>query len=198
MSKKSLFKEILQWIEAIVIAIVIAVLIRGLIFEPVIIDGSSMNNTLINKDRVILSKINLAFNDIEIGDIVVLEIEAPNFKVLTFLNNYEWTKRLLPTASGTDYIKRVVAIGGDTIDIRNGYVYVNDIKLIEDYIKEDRATKAKFVEYPYTIPDGELFVLGDNRLHSTDSREFGSIGEDKILGTVSYRIWPLSSFGKLQ
>lgn len=195
---KNLLNEILQWVEAIVIAIVIAILIRGLIFEPVIIDGSSMNNTLYNKDRVILNKINLAFNDVEKGDIVVLEIEPPNFKALTFLNNYEWTKKILPTISGTDYIKRVVAISGDTIEIKNGYVYVNDIKLIEDYVKEDRATKAKFVEYPYTVPEGELFVLGDNRLHSTDSREFGSISEDKILGTVSYRIWPLSSFGKLQ
>ncbi|MBN2853766.1 MAG: signal peptidase I [Clostridia bacterium] len=197
MSVKSFIKELLQWVEAIVIAIVIALLIRGLIFEPVIIDGSSMNNTLYNKDRVILNKIGMAFKDIEVGDIIVLEVQPPTYNVLKFLNNYEWAKKLLPTITGVDYIKRVVAVEGDTVEIKNGYLYINGIKQNEEYIKEDQSTKPQFLEYPYVVPAGEYFVMGDNRLHSTDSREFGSITKSRILGRVNFRIWPLNSFGKI-
>jgi len=197
MTTKSFLIEVLQWIEAIVIAIVIALVIRGLIFEPVIIDGSSMNNTLTNGDRVILDKISLAFHNIEVGDIVVIEIEPPSFSKLKFLNNIKWTKKLLPTITGVDYIKRVVAVGGDTVEVKNGYLYVNGIKQNEPYIKEPQSTLPKFIQYPYVIPDGEYFVMGDNRLHSTDGREFGAIEKSRILGIVRFRIWPLSGIGKI-
>jgi len=196
MTAKSFLKELLQWVEAIVIAVVIALLIRGLVFEPVIIDGSSMNNTLINTDRVILNKIGLAFSEPKKGDIVVIEIEPPSYKFLSFLNNYKWTKKLLPTITGVDYIKRIVAVSGDKVEIENGYLYVNDIKQNEPFIKEEQSTKTHFIKYPFIVPEGEYFVFGDNRLHSTDSREFGSISREKILGKVNFRIWPLSSFGK--
>ncbi len=197
MAKKSFFKELLQWIEAIVIAIVIALLIRGLIFEPVIIDGSSMNDTLVNRDRVILNKIGLAFSEPKIGEIVVIEIEPPKYSLFKFLNDFTWAKKFLPTITGIDYIKRIVAESGDKVEIKNGYLYINDIKQNEDYLKEEQSTKPKFISYPYIVPEGEFFVLGDNRLHSTDSREFGSISKDKILGKVSFRIWPLISIGNL-
>ena len=108
--KNKFLKEVLQWIEAIAIAILLAILIRGFLFEPVIIEGSSMMDTLIDSDRVILNKIALAFNEPEPGDVVVIEIEPPYFNVLKFLNDSKLAKKLLPTMTGADYIKRVIAI----------------------------------------------------------------------------------------
>lgn len=195
--KNKLLKEILQWIEAIAIAVVLAILIRGFLFEPVIIDGTSMMDTLMDADRVILNKISLTFNDIERGDIVVIEIEPPYFNVLTFLNDSNLAKKLLPTMTGADYIKRIVAVEGDTVDIRKGWLYVNDIKQEEIYTKTPGSTQQLVTAMPYTIEKGKFFVMGDNRTNSRDSRTFGTVYENQILGIVKFRIWPLFKIGSI-
>ena len=195
--KNKFLKEVLQWVEAIAIAIVLAILIRGFLFEPVIIDGSSMLDTLENGDRVILNKITLAFNEPEAGDIVVIEIEPPYFNVLGFLNKSALAKKLLPTVTGADYIKRVIAVEGDTIDIRNGYVYVNDNMIDEPYVLQDGVTRQISTAMPYTVEEGMYFVMGDNRGASRDSRTIGTIDEDQIIGKASYRIWPLGKIGNV-
>lgn len=195
--KNKLLKEILQWIEAIAIAVVLAILIRGFLFEPVIIEGRSMLDTLKDGDRVILNKIALSFNEPDYGDIVVIEIEAHYFKVLKFLNESDLAKKLLPTLTGADYIKRVIAFEGDTVDIRDGWVYVNGIKLEEDYVRTPGKTIQIVTAMPYTVEEGKLFVMGDNRVESRDSRSFGTIDEEKLIGIVKTRIWPLYSIGKI-
>ncbi|MCK5758017.1 MAG: signal peptidase I, partial [Clostridiales bacterium] len=154
--KNKFLKEVLQWVEAIAIAIVLAILIRGFLFEPVIIEGSSMMNTLVDSDRVILNKISLAFNEPEPGDVVVIEIEPPYFNVLKFLNDSELAKKLLPTMTGADYIKRVIAVEGDIVDIKNGYVYVNGEKIDEPYIKEEGITRQMITAMPYTVEEDKF------------------------------------------
>lgn len=195
--KNKFFKELLQWVEAIAIAIVLAILIRGFLFEPVIIEGRSMLDTLHDGDRVILNKITLAFNEPDYGDIVVIEIEEPYFKNLDFLNNSKVAKRLLPTTTGADYIKRVIAKEGDIVNVKNGYVYVNDVKLEELYTRADGTTLASSVNMPYTVGEGMYFVMGDNRIESRDSRAFGAVSEDQIIGKTIIRVWPLYSLGKI-
>jgi len=156
-----------------------------------------MLNTLEDKDRVILNKITLAFNEPEPGDIVVIEIEPPYFNVLTFLNDNALAKRLLPTLTGADYIKRVIAIEGDVVDIIEGYVYVNGEKVDEPYIKEDGITRQMITAMPYTVEEGKLFVMGDNRGASRDSRTIGTIDEEQIIGIAGYRIWPINKLGNV-
>ncbi|HPQ45987.1 MAG TPA: signal peptidase I [Clostridia bacterium] len=195
--KNKFFKELLQWIEAIAIAIVLAILIRGFLFEPVIIEGRSMMDTLHDGDRVILNKISLAFNKPDYGDIVVIEIEEPYFNVLKFLNNSEAAKKLLPTTTGADYIKRVIAKAGDTVDIKDGYVYVNGERLEEPYLRAQGTTMSSVTKMPYTVEEGKYFVMGDNRVESRDSRSFGTIDENQIIGRTTTRVWPLYSLGKI-
>lgn len=195
--KNKVLKEVLQWIEAIAIAVVLAILIRGFLFEPVIIDGSSMLDTLENGDRVILNKISLAFNEPKPGDVVVLEVEPPYFKVLKFLNNSKLAQKLLPTLTGADYIKRVIAIEGDEIDIIDGYVYVNGEKLDEPYLKEEGITRRITIPMPYIVGEDQLFVMGDNRGASKDSRTIGPIDLEQIIGKAGFRIWPIHKIGKI-
>ncbi len=195
--KNKFLKEVLQWVEAIAIAVVLAILIRGFLFEPVIIEGTSMLNTLEDSDRVILNKITLAFNEPEPGDVVVIEIEPPYFNVLKFLNNSALAKRLLPTLTGADYIKRIIAVEGDVVDIIDGYVYVNGVKTDEPYVKENGVTRQLVVAMPYTVEEGKLFVMGDNRGASRDSRTIGTIDEEQIIGIAGYRIWPIHKLGKI-
>ena len=195
--KNKFLKELLQWLEAIAIAIVLAILIRGFLFEPVIIEGRSMLDTLKDGDRVILNKISLAFHEPDYGDVVVIEIEPPTFQVLKFLNNSNAAKKLLPTMTGADYIKRVIAKEGDVVDIKDGYVYVNGVKIEEAYVKTQGTTLLSSTAMPYKVEEGKYFVLGDNRVESRDSRSFGTIDEEQLIGIARTRIWPLHSIGKI-
>lgn len=195
--KNKLLKEILQWVEAIAIAVVLAILIRGFLFEPVIIEGTSMLDTLENNDRVILNKIGLTFKEIEPGDVIVIEIEPPYFNTLKFLNGSILAKRLLPTTTGADYIKRVIAVEGDVVDIIEGYVYVNGEKIDEPYVLTEGKTNKMSIAIPYTVEDGKLFVLGDNRTASRDSRTIGTIHEEQIIGRAVLRIWPIHKIGNI-
>lgn len=195
--KNTILKEVLQWVEAIAIAVVLAILIRGFLFEPVIIEGSSMMDTLVDSDRVILNKISLTFNEPEPGDVVVIEIEPPYFEVLKFLNDSKLAKRLLPTMTGADYIKRVIAVEGDTVDIKDGYVYVNGEIIDEAYIKEEGITRQMITAMPYTVEEDKFFVMGDNRGASKDSRTIGTINLEQIIGKAGYRIWPLHRIGNI-
>ncbi|MFO7611320.1 MAG: signal peptidase I [Clostridia bacterium] len=195
--KSKFLKEFINWVEAIAIAVVLAILIRGFLFEPVIIEGTSMLETLQDGDRVILNKITLAFNEPDYGDIIVIEVEPPYFNVLKFLNDNKLAKRLLPTLTGADYIKRVIAREGDTVDIIDGFVYLNGEKLDERYLKADGITRLMLVPMPYTVEEGKLFVMGDNRSASRDSRTFGTIEIEQVIGITRTRIWPINKIGSI-
>jgi signal peptidase I len=183
----NLLNEIFGWIEAILIAVVVSMLIRGFIFETTIVNMSSMEDTLQEGQRLIVVKPGYFFHPPKRGDIVVFEHQAGVFKgILKYFVPF-------PNPHELDYIKRVIAIPGDKIDIIDGYVYVNGGKISEPYVKG--ITDRKSDDYPKVVPPDKIFVLGDNREVSSDSREIGFIDIRKIRGRAVFRIWPLKNAG---
>ncbi len=175
---KDIKKEILEWTKSILLAIVIAVLIKTFIFNTTYVLGNSMYPTLHEKDRLFSNKIPLYFSGPKRGEIVVLK--APDFP-------------------NKDYIKRVIGIGGDTVAIIDGKVYLNGELLEEDYIEEGSYTQVYGDNY-WEVPEGYVFVLGDNRGEgaSKDSRYFGCVPVESIKGVTSFRYFPFNErFGKI-
>lgn len=192
---KSITKEIIQWSEAILLAVLIAFLIRGFVFEPVYVEGPSMENTFFTSERLIVYKLGYYFNHPRAGDIVILQYQEGFSKILPFISNLPIFKKAIPSISEVDYIKRVIAVPGDKLDIRDGYVYINGKKIDEPYLKEKGVTYNQSLEVPLVVPPNNVVVMGDNRLNSKDSRQIGLIEFNRIKGKVILRIWPLKVFG---
>ena len=163
-------KEIKEWMQAIFFAVIIGYIIINFIFFTVRVDGASMDPTLTHGDRLIVWRLGY---EPENGDIVVLE--PPIYNV------------------DDRYVKRVIATEGQTVQIINNRVYVNGEAIDEPYIQGNVSALGSKYELPQAIPQGACFVLGDNREHSTDSRAFGLVPNDHIMGEVKLRIWPLNS-----
>lgn len=177
-------------------ALVIAVLLKTFVVQPFYIPSESMRETLQVNDRVMASKLSYRFGEIERGDIVVFspgpEVErtAAESVVKAVLDALG-----IRTSAEEDLIKRVIALGGDTIEIRDNQVHLNGSPLDEPYISETDMP-AMPVE---TIPEGMLWVMGDHRCGgcSRDSRFIGPISVEDVLGKAVIRIWPPSRFGTL-
>ena len=195
--KKHNSKELLLWTRSFIFVIIFVTIFRGFIGEPVKVYGPSMENTLKTGDILIMSKIALNIEGVKKNDIIIIEIEPVQFKWLTFLNDIVWFRRLFPTANREDYIKRVIALEGEEINLINGIVYIDGRKLDEPYLKDYYATFERLIDMPYVVPDGHVFVLGDNRLVSRDSRSIGAIPVESIIGKVVFRTWPLTKIGSL-
>lgn len=177
--KKSNSSEIIEWIKSILLAIIIAVFIKTFLFNTTYVLGNSMYPTLYERDRLFANKIPLYFSGPDRGDIVILEA---------------------PDDPDKDYIKRVIAIGGDTVSIIDGKVYLNGNLLKEDYIEEEAYTHVYGQNY-WEVPEGHVFVLGDNRRDgaSKDSRYFGCVPLESIKGIVNFRYFPFNHrFGRLK
>ena len=167
-------KELVEWLEVLCAAIIAVVVIFCFVFRIATIDGNSMNHTLHHNDRIIITNLNYEPKN---GDIVVITQDT-------------WFNAPL--------IKRVIATGGQVIDIdeETETVTVDGKVLDEPYIREDFINDAGIHDYPYTVPEGYLFCMGDNRNGSTDSRfaEVGVIDEREILGKAVVRILPFGDF----
>lgn len=180
-------KEIVEWIKSIGLAIIVALIITSFI-TTIQVYSISMNPTLVEGDRLIL----LNSKSVEYKDIVVvksnIKLSPRDEKKLSFVEKLKGdnTKKL---------VKRVIATEGDKIEIKDGDVFVNDILLKEEYINEPMANEYLSID---EIPKGKIFVMGDNRNHSLDSRDLGLIDRDKIVGKVLMRIYPFSKFGKVK
>jgi len=172
-------KEAIEWIKSILLAIAIAMFIKTFIFNTTYVLGNSMYPTLHERDRLFANKIPLYFSGPDRGDIVVLEA---------------------PDHPNKDYIKRVIGIGGDTVAIIDGKVYLNGELLEEDYIEKGTYTHVYSENY-WEVPEGYVFVLGDNREEgaSKDSRYFGCVPLESIKGIANFRYYPFNDrFGKIQ
>lgn len=180
------FVEIIQWVVSLALAVGIALLIRNFIFEPVVVSGHSMDNTLADGQRLIESKVGYYFNEPKRGDIVVLKVKEGEGKFTG-----------LPDPTELDYIKRVIGVPGDEVDLKDGYVYINGEKLDEPYAVGK--TLPKTTNFPLKVEEGKIFVLGDNRERSSDSREskLGQVDINNLRGRAVFRFWPLNSIGKL-
>lgn len=215
MEGKTVIKEMLEWGYCIIIAVVLALLVRYYIGTPTIVQQQSMKTTFMPGDRLILSRLTKTTNGTyERGDIITFE--APSTTVVASANvNYDY-----PVASydnepegifskfvyyvlevnKTSYIKRIIAIEGDHLEIKDGKVYLNGEELQEEYL--DNGVTTNMGQYgvfsDVVVPEGYVFVMGDNRDHSTDSRCFGCIPVEKIEGKVWIRFWPFSKFGKVE
>ncbi len=204
--KKNTFnlkKEVFEWFYTIVIAVAIAFLIKGFLFDLVVVDGPSMHPTLVHGDRLVVTKLGY---EPEIQDIIVLDSTYAdrqayynNLGNLNFIQKaFEYFK--LPEGLKTKYyVKRVIGLPGDTVDLVENKVYVNGAELDEYYYDGETFAYDAAVSFPFTVSDGHVFVLGDNRPQSKDSRS-SSLGEvpiDAISGKCSLRFWPFGEAGTL-
>ncbi len=208
-------KDILEWIECILIAVVLALLIKYYIGTPTVVQQESMYPTLKQNDRLILNRIpRTAKKTPNRGDIITFE--APSIRYISpenanldnpvaIYNNeptnlfskfsyyvLEWGK--------VSYIKRAIGLPGDHIKIENGKVYINGEELDESaYLGENVTTDGYGgVFTDIVVPEGCIFAMGDNRTKSADCRRFGCIPLEKIEGKVSIRFWPLNRFGTIK
>ncbi|MBE5822151.1 MAG: signal peptidase I [Clostridiales bacterium] len=201
----NLKKEILEWIYAIAVAMIVALLIRYFLFTPTMVKQTSMYPTLKENERLFLSRIIRVTNGMpERGDIITFEapyaIGESNANPKAIYNDETAVEGFIKDffeIGKICYIKRVIGLPGDKIEIKDGKVYVNGEEYIEPYITEGVETYATNF-HDLTVPEGTIFVMGDNRTGSKDSREFGCIPMDKIEGKVKFRMWPLDVFGKIE
>lgn len=168
-------KEAMGWVRDIVIAIIIAAIIL-FFFKPIIIQQESMQPTFYSNDYVVVSKQSYSiFGDIERGDVIVFR-----------------SSLLDENGDQKSLIKRIIGLPGDTIEIKNGYVILNGVTIQEDYLAEQGVSGEM---EQITVDEGKIFVMGDNRAVSQDSRspEVGQVDQDTVIGKVVLRIFPLDS-----
>ena len=186
-SNNKLIKTCFEWLDIVVSSVLAVVLIFTFVFRIVSIDGDSMNDTLLNKERIIVTNV---FYTPKRGDIVVISrnnesnIANENFK--------------------EPIIKSVIATEGQMVEIKDGKVFIDGILLDEPYIKNYNFNKystygTEEITYPLIVEEDHIFVLGDNRTESLDSRfaEIGQINKKNVMGKAVFRILPITRFGGL-
>lgn len=210
-------RNILEWILCIVIAFVLAILIKYFVGTPTIVSQVSMYPTLQENQRLILNRIARTKKEIpQRGDIITFE--APSVKGYRSLEEVDLSNPIAkyenePTGIWSkftyyvleigkeSYIKRVIALPGEHVKIENGKVYINGEELKEDYLRPGLETPAGLgggiTFSDIIVPENCIFAMGDNRTQSTDCREFGCIPLDKIESKVWIRFWPLNLWGKV-
>ncbi|MEN1936414.1 signal peptidase I [Paenibacillus sp. 102] len=171
-------KEIVSWVKTIGITVGIAFIVRGILFTPSLVQGESMMPTLENNERVLVNKIGFNIQGLDRFDIIVFHGKE-----------------------GHDLVKRVIGLPGDTVEYKNDVLYVNGKAVDEPYLEDYKAEVPKGTLTPdFTleqktgktkVPEGQVFVLGDNRQVSKDSRMFGFVSEGQIVGKGEAVFWPL-------
>ena len=187
---KSFMGVALEYLQSILMAFFIAIIIMAFLGRSYMVEGASMEKTLFNSERVLVEKVSYYLGEPKRGDIVVLMNPRQQKYANWFLDTFSFVKDIFVMDMSTrPYIKRVIGLVGDTIEVRGGKAYLNGVMLEEPYVSEEI-----WWDYgPTTIPEGYVFVMGDNRNHSDDSR--GSVGfleTDRILGKAVVRFWPLN------
>ncbi len=209
----SKLKEILEWIYCIVIAVLVALLIKYYVGTPTVVKMVSMYPTLHQNDRLILNRLGRTTKTMpKRGDIITFEApskskySANEVDLSNPVAKYEndpktilgkFTYYVLELGK-TSYIKRVIALPGEHIQIKDDKVYINGEQLDESYLDSSVKTKATGQFYDLTVPDNCVFAMGDNRPNSMDCREFGCVPLEKIESKVVIRFWPLNKFGTVK
>lgn len=168
--------DLKDWLKVIGVAVVIAFLITRFVVSTTLVDGSSMQETLHDGDKLVVLRFGLSPKELRRGDIIVFHA---------------------PDGSGKDYIKRVVGFPNEYVEIEDGLVYINGKRLEERYI--NTAYTHTHGDSHWYVQEGELFVLGDNRLEgaSKDSRVFGPIRAQSVIGKTVFRYYPFSKAGEI-
>jgi len=186
----------------VVAAFALALLIKTFVLQAFYIPSGSMLPTLEVGERILVEKVSYRFGGPDRGDVVVFErslnpaVPSPHEddSVLEDVVNAFKSLFGFPTGGEQDYVKRVMAVGGDTIEGRDGVVYVNDEATDEPYLPNGVVT-SDFP--PQQVPEGQIFVMGDNRGSSDDSRNFGPVPDDEVVGRAFVSIWPPDDIGTL-
>jgi signal peptidase I len=211
---KKIVKEIGGWIICIVIAVILALLIKYFILTPTVVKQESMYPTLEENQRLILNRLGRTFKQMpKRGDIITFEAPTVTYRTEedTDISNpvaiYEDEERNIFESFSynvleigkTSYIKRVIGLPGDHVQIKNGKVYINEEELEEDYLQSGIITDdAEGMFSDIIVPENTVFAMGDNRNSSVDCRAFGCIPLERIEGKVLIRFWPLNKFGKVE
>lgn len=206
-----ILKNIITWMISICIAFLIVLLLKAFVGMPTTIKGTSMFPTLSSGEKVLLSTWDSFFHKTpKRGDCITFEAPSVDLikdadkdnPVAIYNTDKDVVKNFLYYGLGitkSSYIKRVVGLPGDHVEIKKDKVYVNGVQYNEPYVsralKTDMSLGGEFDDV--IVPEGYVYVLGDNRAASADSRRFGCIPIDKIEGKVWIRWWPLNKFGKL-
>ncbi|NLK20988.1 MAG: signal peptidase I [Epulopiscium sp.] len=175
-TNKSFFKsEIFEFIRDIIFILAVVVFIRTFVFENTKVSGPSMEPTLYDGNILIVNKFEYRFINPKKGEIIVFPYKGDPSK---------------------HYIKRIIGLPGEVVDIRDGIVYIDGELLEEDYLLEPMYTMGE-VTYPFKVPMDTYFVMGDNRNRSSDSRyqDVGTIEKSKITGRAVIRLWPFNQIG---
>ena len=216
---KSTLREIIEWLVCIIVAVALALLVRYYIGTPTIVQQTSMDPTLKPNERLWLNRWGRTLKEMpERGDIITFEapsvtkVSKENIDLknpVAIYNNEPQTmlarfSYYVLESGKRSYIKRVIGLPGEYIEIKDGSVYINGEKLKEDYLQAGVVTdmvqgkKDESFFTNFTVPENYVFVMGDNRTGSTDSRSFGCIPLEKIEGKVLFRFWPFSKFGGVE
>jgi signal peptidase I len=166
-------------IETLLLALIVFVVVQLFIAQPYQVQQESMETTLMPDQYILVDKLTPRFDSYHHGDIVVFNPPAG------------WEQD--PT--GTPYVKRIIGVGGDTVEIHDGFVFVNGVKLDEPYLFGNQPTQVSGGKGPWKLTADQYFVMGDHRQASQDSREFGPITKESIIGRAWLRYWPINDFG---
>src|ERR1700723_1242046 len=167
-------RELRSWTRDLAVALGLAIVIMIFLYQPVKVEGTSMNPLLSDQERIFINKFIYKFEPIDRGDVIVF-----------------W----YPLDHSKSFIKRVVGLPGETVEIRDGHVYVNDEELPDQYVPASYLDGSNFL--PRRIPPGDYFVMGDHRDSSNDSRVFGPVPRQYIYGKAVFAYWPVDHFGSL-
>ncbi|MFH2085807.1 MAG: signal peptidase I [bacterium] len=176
---RNLWLFFLDFLETIVVSLAIFAVVYIFLFQPHQVDGRSMEPNFQNGEYILTDKVSYRIHPPKRGDVVVFHS---------------------PQDERIDFIKRIIGVPGDTVELKAGYVYSNGAKLEENYISDPGAVLAgRFMREstPVEVPPGQYLVMGDNRGHSSDSREWGLITSAEIVGRAFFRYWPVSAFGTI-
>jgi signal peptidase I len=167
-------RELRSWTRDLAVSLGLAIVVMIFLYQPVKVEGTSMNPLLSDQERIFINKFIYRFEPIERGDVVVF-----------------W----YPLDRSKSFIKRVVGLPGETVEIRMGRVYINGEDLTDQFVPSTYLDGSNYT--PRKIPDSEYFVMGDHRDSSNDSRVFGPVQRQFIYGKAVFAYWPVDHFGSL-
>lgn len=176
---ETFWQKVWEWVKVLVAAVVIGLLVTTFVMQRNTVSGASMRPTLKESDELLVEKVSKWFGGISRGDIITVHMENPAFR-----------------EGQANIIKRVIGLPGDTVKIADGGVYINGARLDEPYLPAGTVTSPLNAEFSeLTLAENEYFVMGDNRGVSLDSRRFGPITKDDVIGEVLVRFLPLNAIG---
>lgn len=209
-NKEYFFKSVISIIKIIIIALMINIIIKAFLVRTYTVDSSSMETTLMVNDKVITEVVTKFFTEPKRGDIIVFvypETDIANSKQTLRRNPIDYIqyvfkhliKGQFPIDDEIEYVKRVIGLPGDTVNIKNNTVYINDISIKEPYLDDNAFTNisGSVLSFPFKVPQGQYFVMGDNRENSADSRQWGTVPVENIIGKSILIYYPFENMDRL-